>query len=1439
MKKFISLILSVVMLVSLFSFAFGITASADEKDYGIENTGITYFVDSESGNDKNDGLSEKTAWKTLQNVNNTTFEAGSAILLKRGCVWTDTFLWPKGSGDEENINYISCYGDENEDLPYISSIYDDSLDGLPPTDACVTISTDQNYWEISNLSLYNGTNSTGTQSVVKFYNSSSTNRMKGNVLRGCIINGSNPSNWALATRSGLTGISVEGFIDSVLIEDNEVSNVKSLGIGVNGRRAGCDYKGNPNQTSGKGVVIRGNSLYNIGKDGIVTNNCLEPLVEYNVCGKAHSYATTSAHVAMWPFACYGALYQYNEAYDTKTIYDGQGFDCDYLCYYTTFQYNYSHDNIGGFMLICTEAEASWLSPSYAYNVGSTVRYNISQNDKHYIFNLCDAIEDTRIYNNTIYASRNSGTGSTHLFFSYDKGTNKLNGRNLPHNTLVANNIFYLDSMPNFNMEKNTETVVKNNLFCGKNFTTGPYNTQVTTKTDSSGNEVYLYREVSGNIKGADPLFINGGRASMGRASCNVYKLYEGSPAIGGGIYIEDGFHECPNDFFGNAIDKNSVNIGAYAGKGVNRDESTYIFDKKYYSMLDFENETVGAIGIGTNGTAMSGISRLTDCTNTNTAFITVTDDGDALNPATNSTKALKFKNSGDATQTVFATFYIYPYDLSNANGLRVYLNPNGKNQTFTFKMTVIVDNKETTYNESITTSQAGYRIITFNQKYDNSSNKRVDTEIMRTMRKLTISTSLGIEREVYIDDIQINNGEMDEEETAQNYINEEAETTLVEDFEAYAIKDTTTYGNCWSGSKGSPVAGIATAPNDTKAFFLTCAATTNTAYSGGFNYSKSFANLRAALAEDTAAEGIQFNLYTVLSGAGGAELTDDQLYSVQGSAGAYEIIFNGGSLTFTTVGGNSKTVTGFKKSGKTIQADKNGLVRTPFDSLYTEYTEDSVTYKKYLTEFTAEEQKTWKAGLASITFNVTTLGATAGCYVFQKFFMDNLSIYKNVKHVLSDWTVKSKPTCTTEGLEIIYCKTCNYTIQSRVIEPKNHIEGEWETLKQLTCTTDGSYQQKCTVCERIIGTKTITAEGHKYTQTTVSATCTEDGYTVDKCSCGDEQNKRNIVAATGHKETIWVVDKEATCTENGESHEVCLKCEETLQTAVELAGHRFKTTVVAPTCTEKGYTLHKCKNCDYNYKSDEVETSDHIPGKWELITAGNCENDGKLEQRCTVCDTLIDTKTAEATGHVYADIVVLPTCEDEGYTLHRCRVCKFEYISDKVSASNHTILEWKVVKKPTCTQAGEEIAVCAICKETAQTREIAPTGHKNYIKGFTAATYFKAGYTGDTYCSLCNQKLASGKAIAMLKLSKPKITKTLKGKKKVTVKYNKVTGATGYEISIKKGGKWVKYTTKKLKYTLKKLKKGTKYKVKVRAFVKQGTAIKYSAYSKAKSVKCK
>lgn len=43
----------------------------------------TYFI-STSGNDTADGLSVKTAWKSIDKVNNSTFQAGDRILFEGG-----------------------------------------------------------------------------------------------------------------------------------------------------------------------------------------------------------------------------------------------------------------------------------------------------------------------------------------------------------------------------------------------------------------------------------------------------------------------------------------------------------------------------------------------------------------------------------------------------------------------------------------------------------------------------------------------------------------------------------------------------------------------------------------------------------------------------------------------------------------------------------------------------------------------------------------------------------------------------------------------------------------------------------------------------------------------------------------------------------------------------------------------------------------------------------------------------------------------------------------------------------------------------------------------------------------------------------------------------------------------------------------------------------
>ncbi len=111
-----------------------------------------------------------------------------------------------------------------------------------------------------------------------------------------------------------------------------------------------------------------------------------------------------------------------------------------------------------------------------------------------------------------------------------------------------------------------------------------------------------------------------------------------------------------------------------------------------------------------------------------------------------------------------------------------------------------------------------------------------------------------------------------------------------------------------------------------------------------------------------------------------------------------------------------------------------------------------------------------------------------------------------------------------------------------------------------------------------------------------------------------------------------------------------------------------------------------------------------------------------------------------------------------------------------------------------------------------------------------------------TVPSVTNQETTKGQA-GVQKPGKTKITKTKAGKRKLSIKYKRVTGAKGYRIqySLKSNFKNAKtITSKKLTATIKKLKKGKKYYVRVQAYkVVNGKKV-YGAYSsKVKSKKIK
>ena len=68
----------------------------------------TYFVDSQSGDDIRDGLSESAAWKSLERANKADLRPGDRMLFRRGGLWRGVL--DLKSGDASARTYYGAYG---------------------------------------------------------------------------------------------------------------------------------------------------------------------------------------------------------------------------------------------------------------------------------------------------------------------------------------------------------------------------------------------------------------------------------------------------------------------------------------------------------------------------------------------------------------------------------------------------------------------------------------------------------------------------------------------------------------------------------------------------------------------------------------------------------------------------------------------------------------------------------------------------------------------------------------------------------------------------------------------------------------------------------------------------------------------------------------------------------------------------------------------------------------------------------------------------------------------------------------------------------------------------------------------------------------------------------------------------------------------------------
>lgn len=149
-------------------------------------------------------------------------------------------------------------------------------------------------------------------------------------------------------------------------------------------------------------------------------------------------------------------------------------------------------------------------------------------------------------------------------------------------------------------------------------------------------------------------------------------------------------------------------------------------------------------------------------------------------------------------------------------------------------------------------------------------------------------------------------------------------------------------------------------------------------------------------------------------------------------------------------------------------------------------------------------------------------------------------------------------------------------------------------------------------------------ENHSYEKTSTTATCTQAGTATMTCSvCG--YSSEEAEEALGHSFTNYVSDGNATCTADGTKTAECDNgCGETDTVTDEgsMTEHIYEETVIAPTCTEQGYTEYKCKDCSNTYKSDYIDALGHTP-ETVIVKEAQIGIAGLQQEKCSVCGEIL------------------------------------------------------------------------------------------------------------------------------------------------------------------------------------------------------------------------
>lgn len=304
--------------------------------------------------------------------------------------------------------------------------------------------------------------------------------------------------------------------------------------------------------------------------------------------------------------------------------------------------------------------------------------------------------------------------------------------------------------------------------------------------------------------------------------------------------------------------------------------------------------------------------------------------------------------------------------------------------------------------------------------------------------------------------------------------------------------------------------------------------------------------------------------------------------------------------------------------------------------------------------------------------------------------------------------------CTEDGYNKFQCNepTCPYYngVTENLPAP-GHQKVSVKAVPAACGVVGYKKHYKCTVCNCLFSSTSsdtvrdlsyFEVDALEHTEVLVGfrpATCTEDGLTnaivCDRVGCGFVHHAGDVIPATGHTLTL-VPEVLPECFEDGHTesgnieHKHCSVCEknfaketenmdieaEALATVVTTTDHESEKMVIAPKCTEQGYTVYTCKKCHYTYSEAIAEKGHDFGDGVVKEVAAKCEETGvKAHNKCITCNKLFaadanpadiaikEVKEADLTikalGHKYEEVsAVNPTYTETGNTAgEKCERC--------------------------------------------------------------------------------------------------------------------------------------------------------------------------------------